>query len=592
MIRGLRYDPLIKFGTLAFCVGWLLHVMAHNEVPADVGDGLMHFFYSQASWESPQFFLHHWGKPFFILLSSPFAQFGFNGMMLFNLLVFLSSVVVGYRILTHLGVNSWIQSLFPVVLLAANEYTTTIVGGLTEPLFNLSVLIAAWLLITGRYAWFAILVSMMPFMRSEGQLPLLLALMLLLWNRSYRMIPFLFTGFLLYSIIGLVVYHDFWWYFTMNPYATANDIYGNGTWDHYLISYRGYLGNPGLYVMIVGFLVMCYLIIKKRWQDLQWQWSFFAHGIFIGVVVVHSYFWAMGTNGSMGLNRVATQGMPLFVLLYLYYISRIPGRSNRISILFGIGSMAICFSLYKSIHFPIKSGLIEKEIYAAAAFLRKNTESTQKIYYHYPLLVYAFGENPFMKGSQMEFTYFHDLEADLGKTIKPGSFIVWDSHFGPVEAGLPLEKITKLTTLVKVGEFLYSEIDGIPGGIVIYQYIPDGDQLKHIEGLTRRVELTNIDVPAHKEFIDLLPLLPKFSKPTKIALELVPETDGLILVFDIHGGQYTPNDLKKGVVNRLSFNVPSTDKKALYIWNKELKSSGIKVEKLEVTEQKFHPILN
>jgi len=86
--------------------------------------------------------------------------------------------------------------------------------------------------------------------------------------------------------------------------------------------------------------------------------------------------------------------------------------------------------------------------------------------------------------------------------------------------------------------------------------------------------------------------LPKFSKPTKIALELVPETDGLILVFDIHGGQYTPNDLKKGVVNRLSFNVPSTDKKALYIWNKELKSSGIKVEKLEVTEQKFHPILN
>lgn len=591
MIRGLRYDPLIKFGTLTFCVGWLIHVMLRNEVPADVGDGLMHFFYSQASWESPQFFLHHWGKPFFILLSSPFAQFGFKGVMLFNLLVFLSSVLVGYRILTHFSVNSWIQSLFPAVLLAANEYTTTIVGGLTEPLFNLSVIIAAWLLITGRYTWFAILVSMMPFMRSEGQLPVLLALLLLLWNRSFRTIPFLFTGFLLYAIVGLFVFHDFWWYFTMNPYATNNDIYGNGTWDHYLISYRGYLGNPGLYVLIVGFVVMTYLAIKKRWRDLQWQWSFYAHGIFIGVVLVHSYFWVMGTNGSMGLNRVATQGMPLFILLYLYYVSKIPWLSNKVSILFGIGSLSICFSLYKSKHFPIKAGLMEKEIYAAADFLKKNTSPEQRIYYHYPLLVHAFGENTFLKGARMEFTYFHDLSTDLGKTIKPGSFIIWDSHFGPVEAGLPLEKIAELPDLVKVGEFIFSEKDGMPGGVVIYQYIPVDQQLKNIKGQTRRVDLNRIEIPADKEYVDLIPLLPKFSKTTKIALELVPETDGLVLVFDINADQYTPNDLIKGESNRFSFNVPGIGHKALYIWNKELKSSGIKVEKLEMMEQKFHPIM-
>lgn len=592
-MQGLhRFDWGLKGLFLIFASGWLIFVGFRNEIPADVGDGLMHFFYSQASWETPDYFLHHWGKPFFILLSSPFAQFGFNGMIVFNVLVFMGSVLMGYRIMSHFKVNVWIQCLFPLVLLTANELTATLVSGLTEPLFNLAVIVSAWMLINKKFMWFALIVSLMPFMRSEGQLPLLLALILLVWNRSFSSIPWLFFGFIIYGIAGIFVYGDFWWYFTLNPYSMANDIYGSGSWDHYLISYRGYLGNPGLYVMIVGFLATCFLLLKKRWQELQLEWSFYTHGIFLGVVVAHSYFWATGTNGSMGLTRIATQGMPLFVLLYLYYVSRIPWFTNKVSILFGIGSVAMCVSLFNSKHFPVKARLMEKEIIAAADFLEKNSSPSQKIYYHYPLLVYELGENPFKKGNRMVFTYFHHLEDDLGKVIKPGSFIVWDSHFGPVEAGLPLEKMETFSELVKVEEFIFAEKEGKPEGVIIYQFIPEKYQVKNLSKETVKIDIKKIDIPAEKEFIDILPMLPAFNKTTKISLDLIPETEGLILVFDRNGGaQYVPNDLKKGVVNSFSFNVPGVGEKALYIWNKEFRKSGIKVEKIEMTEQGFHPVM-
>jgi hypothetical protein len=77
----------ILLGTsLLFCSVWLIFMMLKSEVPNDVGDGIMHYFISNASWENPELFLHHWGKPLFILFSSSFAQFGFYGMVIFNII--------------------------------------------------------------------------------------------------------------------------------------------------------------------------------------------------------------------------------------------------------------------------------------------------------------------------------------------------------------------------------------------------------------------------------------------------------------------------------------------------------------------------
>ncbi|NNK80780.1 MAG: hypothetical protein HKO93_04710, partial [Flavobacteriales bacterium] len=62
----------------------------------DTGDGIAHYQIARFSWSHPELFLHHWGKPLFTLLSSPFAQIGFNGMITFNL---ICAALTGYYLL-------------------------------------------------------------------------------------------------------------------------------------------------------------------------------------------------------------------------------------------------------------------------------------------------------------------------------------------------------------------------------------------------------------------------------------------------------------------------------------------------------------
>lgn len=451
--------------------------MLGAEVPADVGDGISHFFISQASWSDPTLFLHHWGKPFYILLSSPFSQFGFNGLVIFNTIVFAFTVLVGYKILQLKNVSIWLQILFPLILLTAHDIANTILGGLTEPLFNLAAILGLYFLLNKQFFWFALIVSFMPFMRSEGQLPVLLAIILLVYNRSYRNIPFLFTGFTIYAIAGFFVYGDFWWYFTESPYSMSNAIYGKGSWSHYLMSYKNYLGNPGLYILILGIPAMIALMIRKRWEDLQLEWWFFAYGIFIGVLFSHSYFYATGTNGSYGLTRIATQGIPIFVLLHLYYLSRIKFSGNVISIiLLGVFATVMIISLIADKNYPKKVKPLDEQVLNAAEYLNTDSSSQRNVFFYSPLLCYALGENSYLPDSRMKFFAFTDLEENVKKLLQPGDLIVRDSHFGPLEMNLPLNELANHPELVKIKEFVSSEqLDdplGETEGVTVYQYQP------------------------------------------------------------------------------------------------------------------------
>jgi hypothetical protein len=73
----------LKVLTLFFCCCWFIYNFSKSDIPADAGDGIMHYYISNASWQNPSLFLDHWGKPLFILLSSPFSQFGFAGIVFF-----------------------------------------------------------------------------------------------------------------------------------------------------------------------------------------------------------------------------------------------------------------------------------------------------------------------------------------------------------------------------------------------------------------------------------------------------------------------------------------------------------------------------
>ena len=275
---------LLKGITLTFSFVWLIVIHFLNEIPFDVGDGIMHFNISQASWSDSQLFIHHWGKPLFILLSSTFAQLGFSGIVFFNILIFIITVFFAWKISSNLEIPPLFQAAYPLVLISIFDYSSCILSGLTEPLFSLFIMIAFWLILSKKWFWFAFIISFMPFIRSEGQLPILIAFLLFSILGKWNSIPFLLTGFIIYGILGIFLIGDFWWYFTNSPYEWSNDIYGSGNWYDYLKSYKQYLGNTGLILTITGSISIVYLIRNKKWEDLHFFSLIFVSGVFLGIL--------------------------------------------------------------------------------------------------------------------------------------------------------------------------------------------------------------------------------------------------------------------------------------------------------------------
>ncbi len=592
-----RNASFLKYIVLAFCVIWLVYFMLNNEIPTDPGDGIMHFFIAQGSWYQPELFLHHWGKPFFILVSSPFAQFGFNGMVVFNILVFTSTVLIAFRILSKLGVSVWLQLLFPLVLLVAHDISETTLGGLTEPLFNFALMLSLLLLQEKKFFWFAIVLSLMPFMRSEGQLPVLLGFFLLLYNKSYKHIPFLATGFIVYALVGLIVYHDFWWYFTRSAYNMENGIYGKGPWNHYLLSYKNYLGNPGLYIVLLGIPSMIILAFKKRWKDMQLEWWFFAYGMVVGVIVLHSYFLATGQNGALGLTRIATQGIPIFVLLHLYYLSCFRLFNHVVlRVVFVIFAGILVMTLVQTKIYPKKADALEHQVIAAADFLKQQQLTNEKVYYHYPLFSFRYGENPFQPDRKLIHYSFANFDVSMKSVLKPGDFIVRDSHFGPMEANVQLKDINRHPELVIVKEFVSSEQlnDALneTEGVIIYQYIPVEKQSKI--GSTKKVIAKNkmLHVKASEEFTSLPSVTEHYSTETKLYVNLEAKVNGLKIVFDYNSKEdYSIVELKANETIENTYLFKTRGKGKLYIWNPDKIEADLLVNSIQKEKVAYHPIM-
>lgn len=489
-----RLGVIVKYTGLAVCVYWLLKTLFANELPADVGDGLMHYYIAQASWSDPVYFLDHWGKPLFTLLASPFAQGSFNGVGIFNCCVFLLTSFIAFRILTKANVSDWLQALFPFILLTANDVVTTHIGGLTEPLFNLFLVLAMFLLQDKKWLFFAIIISFMPFLRSEGQLPVILGVVILVYQKQWKSLPFIATGFVIYGIAGLLLLGNFWWYFTDSPYAMANDIYGSGTWDHYLTSYRNYLGNPGLYLVILGVPMAVFLLIKKRWEALYFDLAFLAFGTFLGVVVLHSYFWATGQNGSLGLTRIATQGATAFLLMQLFYISKYPFWKKPVLVAVTItGIIGIGMGIKKNKKFPTPVATMDRLIVNAGEFIQPNI-SNHKVYYYFPLVGYVLGDNPLITGGNTQVYTGQHFRKDVSDLFKEGDFLIWDSHFSPREGNLELLEVEKANDFVLVRSEQMED-----KRVLVFQFQPGrASKAKRIQ-----LEDKNVTIQGNAEYTDV-----------------------------------------------------------------------------------------
>lgn len=561
---------------LAVCLSaaWLIGTFLKNELPPETGDGIMHFFISQASWHDPAFFLNHWGKPLFILLSSPFAQAGFTGMVVFNLLVFVLTCFFAFKIFKQLGVSLIFASFFPFILLLPNDVTVTFLGGLTEPLFNLCLMIGLYLLTRKKWLAFALVLSLAPFLRSEGQLVLLVGALVLVFNRQYKYIPLLGSTFLLYALAGVFVYGDFWWYFNKSAYSYGNNIYGKGTWSHYVLAYKNYLGNFGLFFTALAVPGVLYLALRKRWESLHFSETFFAAAIFIGIVFIHSYLWANAKYGSLGLTRIATQGVATFLVMALYFSYQWFRQAKRIKLvntLFFAGMIFSVYAMWTNPKWPFQPDMLEKEVSKAGKYLKQHQDKFGTLFYHYPLIAYEMELNPLVDQDKLKIFGGGTL-INTPSELKAGDIFAWDSHFGPMEGGVEVAELDRHPNFTKIRAFTYYSVVNKDCGVILYQYgmkkKPPGMKIDPLLIQGKQVQIT-----PQNEYLEIAKIPGKNQYRFLDLITDVSQPGVFVVCATGNNEHYQAYELKQGK-DTVHFSLMPNEAYNVFYWN-QLKTSSV-----------------
>jgi hypothetical protein len=588
MKKSLLWNPNVAERTipyLSLLVALLYLVVLHtkNEVPVDSGDGLAHFFIAQHVWTNPVELLNHWGKPLYTLFASPFAYFGFFSYIFFNLTVFAATCLVGFTLLTRFLVSPYISALLPFVLLSVPDYISNVLAGMTEPLFGLLALVAVLLLLDKKWLLFALLVSFAPFSRSEGQLLLVLAFLVLLWQKQWRQIPLLTVGFVIYSIIGWFAFDDFLWYFSHNPYRGAAEIYGQGNWTHYVLSWRQHLGFLGG-IMLLAISIGSIAVWRKRsMQPSHIRPIVFALIAYFGILFTHAYLWANGKNGALGLSRLATHALPgLFCVGLLFINLFTKGKIASWSVAALLFLLSI--NALRSNHFPIHATENDKAIIESAKFIKSLTNNDKQIFYYHPLFALAAEVNLKDSKGKIQQRPFHFFEDELAR-MNNGDLIVWDSHFGPREMSLTSEKLEHLTRVQSFYPFgQYVRLNDQPFRVNVYQYFDTKKEPKWMDSTSQD---TLISLTEGTEFAtiaryDFSSLKTNEEKQLKIFLEELRENKDFFIIWKKESGQSSTYEINQSSELVIPVNSHNTGKYELFIHNPTKRSQRIKLQ-LEIT---------
>jgi hypothetical protein len=459
---------------LTFIFLVLLFVVLSAQTTYDLGDGVQHYLISKFSFAHPGLFFDHWGKPFFTLLSSPFAQLGMKGMSFFNILCYLISAVAGCRIAQKLQLRyNWLVAFF---IAFAPMWFVCMNSGLTEPLFATILMICILLILEDKIALSLLLLSFLPFVRNEGVLFFPLFYLILIQRKKTFYTPLFLAGFIIYSLVGGIYFKDYLWVFNKMPYGNSEDIYGKLSVLHYVKN------SPYIFGWIVSALIISgfYWIVSGLLSKAQKSKSPFlveetilVYGCFVIYFLAHSVF---AVYGSFGLLRILAGIVPLGALIALRGFNFWAGffEKDRLlkNVVISVVLVLIIIPPFRQFWpFPAKGEQIV--INKMGDWINSTELKKNKIYYLHPYITLKLDLDPFdtNKTAQLWGIDPNNMEAN----VPNGSIVIWDAHFGPNECHLPLDNFLKnphyklLQTFKPDQEFF--GLGGYPFEIYIFQKV-------------------------------------------------------------------------------------------------------------------------
>jgi hypothetical protein len=441
----------LSFVFIALCV-----VAFTTEGTGGGGDSIAHYFIARFSWSHPSLFLDHWGKPLFTSIGSVFAQFGFKAIKFFNIIVTIIACHFSFLIAKHFKLKNaaWIVVLY----FFSPETIRVTLSGLTEPLFALVLILGIFFMVKSQRLTATILLSFLPFARSEGLVILCLVFVYLLYIKEYKLLPWLIFGHLFMGIAGVFMYHDILWVFNKLPYARLDSVYGHGSWKHFIVQLY-YIIGPLLYALLIVSFVSFGLNLRKGfWTKVKDQIlidkAFFFYGMFLIFFFAHTFFWTLGIFGSLGLTRVFVGVIPVIALLSLEGLNTIFDLLEKYHLTkFKMGFIVFVFAALIFFCFVNKKTFVD---YKHGFVLNED----QKVIAH-EVVPFFQQKYPTYKPyfSDIGFAYFFDIDV-FGKEgsyqirdiknlneLSDKNLIIWDGWFSRVEERIAKDSLLHIPNL-------------------------------------------------------------------------------------------------------------------------------------------------
>lgn len=428
----MRNTNSVRLLLLAHLILGSLTILSFNGT-GDSGDSIYHFLYAKYAFSQPELFFDHWAKPLYVLLFSPFAQFGFVGVKILNLIFVNLTLFFTYKLS-----KQWFgkMTFLPVVLLLfCPLYFVLTFSGLTEPLFAFLLILSIYLHQKNYLKPALIILSFLPFVRSEGLLFILFFIVWEICKKNWISIFYLSVGTVFYSLAGYFVYQDFLWVFNKIPYATSSSIYGSGPFFHFFEQLLYVVGIPFFILIWIGLITISYSFFTKKIALSTYYFLVLSAGMFI---IAHSLFWFLGIFNSMGLNRVLICIVPLLAIIASEGLNQVYQAIKRVNILFSKIILVIIiltivlfpFSRNKAaINFEYELSLNTDQILAqkVSDYIDNNEIEFSKIYAAHPYIFMELNVNCFDR------TQFEFISPSSPKTIKEGELIIWENWFSVIE---------------------------------------------------------------------------------------------------------------------------------------------------------------
>ncbi len=448
-------------------------------------DDVSHYQYARYAFENPAFFFNWWAKPFFTAITAPFAQLGPNGIRIFNVLIGTATAYFTYRTARALKLRDPVLAIF--LLLSSPMYTVLMLSGMTEILFSFMLILSIFLFYRRKYGWAAVILSFIPFVRTEGMVILPFFLIAFVIQRSWKSLPLLLFGTVFYSIAGNHYYNDLLWVIHSMPYTgNASDIYGSGSLFHYARASKFIFGIPVTLLIPVGLLVWASVPwwdrkrTRKSWmlEMLVVYMPFFAY------FAAHSYVWWKGEGNSVGLIRVIVAILPSAVLLALLGWSRlmalVPVKALYKRIVAIVFALFLVIQPHRVYTIPVPLQSTQKHVKAASDWLMNSPYYQNKIYYFDPFFAHFLHLNPFDREQSRRM--LPDREHPENR-ISQGEIVIWDAHFGPNEGHVPLEKLMNSSGFrlihIEQPERPFTVLGGYNYEIYIFQRITEDDGISN-----------------------------------------------------------------------------------------------------------------